>query len=74
MKKAEIAQKAEYIVFLSTSRRGVGDKSMSCKPGVAGSILGFSQSVGWDFKPWPRLLSRFKIRTTANWAFGCSWT
>ena len=22
---------------------------MSCKPGVAGSILGFFQSVGWDF-------------------------
>ena len=28
------------------SRRGVGDKPMSCKPGVAGSIPGFSQSVG----------------------------
>ena len=28
------------------SRGGVGDKPMSCKPGVAGSIPGFSQSVG----------------------------
>ena len=28
------------------SRRGVRDKPMSCKPGVAGSIPGFSQSVG----------------------------
>ena len=27
-------------------RRGAGDKHMSCKPGVAGSIPGFSQSVG----------------------------
>ena len=47
---------------------------MSCKPGVAGSIPGFSQSVGWDFKPLPRLLRRFKTRTTAGWAFGSSWT
>ena len=31
-----------YILLL----RGVGDKPMSCKPGVAGSIPGFSQSVG----------------------------
>ena len=30
----------------SNSRRGVGDKPMSCKPGVAGSIPVFSQSVG----------------------------
>ena len=56
------------------SRRGVGDKPMSCKPGVAGSIPGFSQSVGWDFKPLPRLLRRYKTRTTAGWAFGSSWT
>ena len=28
------------------SRRGVGDKPMSCKPGVEASIPGFSQSVG----------------------------
>ena len=27
---------------LSKSRHGVGDKPMSCKPGVAGSIPGFS--------------------------------
>ena len=27
-------------------RRGVGDKPMSCKPGVAGLIPGFTQSVG----------------------------
>ena len=27
-------------------RRGVGDKPMSSKPGVVGSIPGFSQSVG----------------------------
>ena len=27
-------------------RRGVGDKPMSCKQGVAGSIPGFSLSVG----------------------------
>ena len=46
--------------------RGVGDKPMSCKPGVAGSIAGFSQSVGLDFKPLHRLLSRFKTRTTAG--------
>ena len=32
--------------YLLRSRRGVGDKPMSCKPGVAGSIPGFSQSVG----------------------------
>ena len=31
---------------LSRSRQGVGDKPMSCKPGVARSIPGFSQSVG----------------------------
>ena len=35
-----------YIVevghFLQLSRRGSGDKPMSCKPGVAGSIPGFS--------------------------------
>ena len=55
-------------------RRGVGDKPMYCKPGVAGSIPGFSQSVGWDFKPLPRLLRRFKTKTTAGWAFGSSWT
>ena len=59
---------------IQCSHRGVGDKPMSCKPGVAGSIPGFSQSVGWDFKPLPRLLRRFKIRTTAGWAFGSSWT
>ena len=52
----------------------VGDKPMSCKPGVAGSIPGFSQSVGWDLKPLPRLLRRFKTRTTTSWAFGRSWT
>ena len=60
------------------NRRSVGDKPMSCKPGVACSILEFSQSVEWDFKLWPRLLRRFKTRTTAGlafvWAFGCSWT
>ena len=28
------------------SRRSVGDKPMFCKPGVAGSIPGFSKSVG----------------------------
>ena len=27
-------------------QKGVGDKPMSCKPGVAGSIPSFSQSVG----------------------------
>ena len=35
-----------YAVSHFRSRRGVGDKPMSCKPGVAGSISGFSQSVG----------------------------
>ena len=35
-----------YLNFELRSRRGVGDKPMSCKPGVAGSIPGFSQSVG----------------------------
>ena len=32
--------------FTKHCRRGVGDKPMSCKPGVAGSIPDFSQSVG----------------------------
>ena len=31
---------------LSLSRLGVGDKPKPCKQGVAGSIPGFSQSVG----------------------------
>ena len=30
---------------IPSSWRGVGDKPMSCKPGVAGSIPSFSQSV-----------------------------
>ena len=33
-------------VIINQNRRGVGDKPMSCKPGVAGSIPGFFQSVG----------------------------
>ena len=36
------------------------------EPGVAGLIPGFSQSVGLDFKPLPRLLRRFETRTTAG--------
>ena len=40
--------------------------NLSCKPVVAGSIPGFSQSVGWDFKLWPYLLRCFKTRTTAG--------
>ena len=31
---------------LSNACHGVGDRPMSCKPRVAGSIPGFSQSVG----------------------------
>ena len=34
------------VLIIKRRRRGVGDKPMSCKPGVAGSIPGFSQSVG----------------------------
>ena len=48
------------------SRHGVGGKPISCKPGVEGSILSFFQSVGRDFKPWPRLLRCFKTTTTAS--------
>ena len=33
-------------IVKGSSRRGVADKPMSCKPGVDGSIPGFSQSVG----------------------------
>ena len=40
--------------------------------GAPGLIPGFSQSVRWDFKPWPRFLRRFKIRTTVSWAFAHS--
>ena len=53
-------------VYLHRSRRCVGDKPMSCKPGVAGLIPDFSQSVKQDFKPRPRLLRCFKTRTTAG--------
>ena len=34
------------IIKIIFNRPGVGDKRMSCKLGVAGSIPGFSQSVG----------------------------
>ena len=54
-----------YNTYLPTAR-GVGDKPMSCKPGIPGSMLGFSQYVGYDFKAGPRLLRRFKIRTTVG--------
>ena len=41
--------KMHKIIFFPENLKshcGVGDKPMSCKPGVAGSIPGFSQSVG----------------------------
>ena len=56
------------LVDIVVSRRGVGGKPMFCKPGVAGSITGFSKFVGWDFKPLSRLLRCFKTRTIAGWA------
>ena len=37
-------------------------------------IMHYKRCVGWDFKPLPCLLRRFKTRTTAGWAFGSSWT
>ena len=46
--------------------KGEGDKPMAYKPGVAGSIPGFYQSVGRELKQLPRLLRRFKTRTTAG--------
>ena len=45
-----VIKKVDYKCFISKttkrSRLDVRDKPMSCKPGVAGSIPGFSQSVG----------------------------
>ena len=67
MEKPGIEPMTPGLQDIGLSRRcGVGDKPMSCKPGVACKIPGFSQSVGWDFKRWPHLLRWFKIKTTAG--------